>query len=70
MVFGNFHKVVFGAAPSFFAKYGDRAARRNLCRWNSWPWAVMVMSVVLGEDLVRSEVMCAASGWRGFEALA
>jgi hypothetical protein len=30
MVFGSFHEAVFGAASSFFAKYGDRAARRNL----------------------------------------
>lgn len=63
---GSFHDVVDGAAASFFAKYGDRAASKNLCSWKVWPNAVMVMSAVFGDGRVRSEVMCAASGCKGF----
>jgi hypothetical protein len=70
MLLGNFHDVVFGAVASFFAKYGERAARRNLCSWNSCPYAVIVISVVFGVGLARSEVMWAASGCRGLLALA
>ena len=63
---GSFHDVVDGAAASFFAKYGDRAASKNLCRLNVWSNAVIAMSAVFGDGRVRSEVMCAASGCRGF----
>lgn len=59
-MFGSFHDDVDGADASFFAKYGDRAASRNLCKGKVLSYVVIVMSAVFGMGLARSEVICAA----------
>jgi hypothetical protein len=70
MLWGSFHDAVLGAAASLFAKYGDRAASINLCRWKVSSCVVIVMSVVFGVGRDRREVTCAARGCRGFVDLA
>ena len=48
MTEGSFHDVVSWAFSSFLRKYGDLAARRNLCRFNDLAGVINVISEVWG----------------------
>jgi hypothetical protein len=48
MVLGSLQVDVSGAEDNFLQKYGDRAARINLCRYRDSSAAATAMSDVLG----------------------
>lgn len=62
---GTFHVVVSGDVASFLAKYGDRAARTNLCKSREVVSVVKVMSEVCGDVRLSNDVRWEARGCNG-----
>jgi hypothetical protein len=67
---GKRQDVISGELASFRAKYGDLAAKMNLCKRSTSLPHISEMSHVAGCLRVRRDEMCAANGWSGFVDLA